>query len=476
MRTTSFNLLVMGCWMAVTATAADSRDWKPLFNQRDLAGWDTYLASPVEGKPPLGINRDPMGVFTVIEHDGAKVIRVSGEVYGALTSHGSFSNIHIRVEYKWGQKKWPPRAEPRHYRDSGILYWCVGPHGAGSGAWMRSVEYNVMEKGMGQWWGVAGTYVDIEGRKVTLEREPAVPYRGESKGEECILYVPGGPQFTTYEGITSMLDPEKAGEWNVAEVIAWGNAGIHLLNGEVVLVLMNPRYQQQGREYALTHGRIQLQSEAAELYYRKIEVREITAIPTNLLAHVPRSAPDEKGFVPMLGKTAQDGWAQCGPGHFELAGGVATGLGGMGLWWHTNRMFTNFVMRGEFLQEEALADSGIFLRFPAPGNDPWNAVRQGHEVEIGDPRPAKPEDATGSFYPFQAPASVPVKPPGQWNDYEITVIEHNYSFRLNDRLVNTWTDNAGRSIAGYIGLQNYNDGKVVRHRNLRVKDLPRPSP
>ena len=56
-----------------------------------------------------------------------------------------------------------------------------------------------------------------------------MPYRGESPGETCILWQPGGPQFTTGEGITSPLDPEKPNEWNVCEVIAWGNVAIHLL-------------------------------------------------------------------------------------------------------------------------------------------------------------------------------------------------------------------------------------------------------
>ena len=28
------------------------------------------------------------------------------------------------------------------------------------------------------------------------------------------------------------------------------------------------------------------------------------------------------------------------------------------------------------------------------------------------------------------------------------------------------------SAAGYLGLQNYNDGKTVRFRNLRIKELP----
>ena len=61
--------------------------------------------------------------------------------------------------------------------------------------------------------GPSPTYVDIEGRKVVLEKEPSVPYRVSA--QTCILLGPGGPQFTTGEGITSPLDPEKAGAWNV---------------------------------------------------------------------------------------------------------------------------------------------------------------------------------------------------------------------------------------------------------------------
>jgi hypothetical protein len=66
----------------------------------------------------------------------------------------------------------------------------------------------------------------------------------------------------------------------------------------------------------------------------------------------------------------------------------------------------------------------------------------------------------------------PVKPIGQWNDYEIVCVGHNYSVRLNGQLINTWTDRTQRSLSGYVGLQNYNDGKTVRHRNLRIKELP----
>lgn len=48
--------------------------------------------------------------------------------------------------------------------------------------------------------------------------------------------------------------------------------------------------------------------------------------------------------------------------------------------------------------------------------------------------------------------------------------------RINDEVVTTWSDAKERSAAGYIGLQNYNDNKTVRFRNLRIKDLPPGAP
>lgn len=57
---------------------------------------------------------------------------------------------------------------------------------------------------------------------------------------------PGAPRLTaSSDGVTSPLDPERSDDWNVCEVIAWGNVGLHLLNGKVVLALTNPRSWQE---------------------------------------------------------------------------------------------------------------------------------------------------------------------------------------------------------------------------------------
>src|SRR5688572_24733201 len=79
-------------------------EWKALFNGRDLAGWDKFIAS-ANGSDPIIPNRDPKNVFTVTNLNGETVIHVSGEIYGAITTQAEFENFHARLEFKWGQKR-----------------------------------------------------------------------------------------------------------------------------------------------------------------------------------------------------------------------------------------------------------------------------------------------------------------------------------------------------------------------------------
>jgi hypothetical protein len=182
---------------------------------------------------------------------------------------------------------------------------------------------------------------------------------------------------------------------------------------------------------------------------------------------------DASGFQPLFGRNTRDGWEQCGPGGFVLTNGVATSYGGMGLWWCSARTYTNFVLRGEWKMEAADSDTGVFVRFAHPGDDPWNAVRTGHELEIGDDPDGKdPAWRTGAVYPFSPPALVPTQPVGQWNSFEFAAIDQTYIVRINGEMVNVWTDPERRSASGYIGLQNYAQGKGAQFRNVRVRELP----
>jgi hypothetical protein len=178
--------------------------------------------------------------------------------------------------------------------------------------------------------------------------------------------------------------------------------------------------------------------------------------------------PDAEGFIPLLRDDHADAWKQAGPGGFNVENGVATSYGGMGLWWYQPLTFRNFTLSLEFRQNAISANSGVFVRFPDPGDDPWVAVRQGYEIQIMGNRPT--DKHTGAIYDFQAPESVPLKPAGEWNEMEITVIGQHYRVSLNGQPITTFTGD--RSERGHIGLQNHDNNSRVAFRNIRVKPLP----
>ena len=159
-------------------------EWRPLFNGQDLSNWDKFLATP-SGSAPLVANVDPKGVFTVTDQDGGNVIHVSGQGYGAITTQEQFTNFHFRVQFKWGVGRFGGRAHVG--RDTGILYCGIGAPNPRTG-WLTSVENNVMEKGVGQWWSVNGAIIDCEGEWITAENELYVPYKKEGKGEKNIVW------------------------------------------------------------------------------------------------------------------------------------------------------------------------------------------------------------------------------------------------------------------------------------------------
>jgi hypothetical protein len=49
------------------------------------------------------------------------------------------------------------------------------------------------------------------------------------------------------------------------------------------MILTGLRQRVDGRETPLTKGKLQLQSEAAEVYYRNIQIRPIDRIPNEIL-------------------------------------------------------------------------------------------------------------------------------------------------------------------------------------------------
>jgi hypothetical protein len=60
---------------------------------------------------------------------------------------------------------------------------------------------------------------------------------------------------------------------------------VHLVNGKVVMALRNSRYRHRDGDATtvrLDSGKLQIQSEAAEVFYRDLEIQRIEAMPAEL--------------------------------------------------------------------------------------------------------------------------------------------------------------------------------------------------
>jgi hypothetical protein len=262
---------------------AKSDEWVTLLDT-NLTQWESYLSyahkpdyngkipTDAAGKPipPIGYNKDDTHVFSVLNEPGGPVLRISGEIYGCLFTRKSYENYHLVLEMKWGEKKYDPRKNK--LRDSGILYHSIGEAGVEYfRSWMLSQEFQVMEGHMGDFWCQANSAIDIrsfpsEGimNRVADEKQPFAPFKG------------GGDYYC----IRSANHESPAGEWTRLELICFEGKSLHLVNGHVVMVLKDSRYRKpDGQEVAMRQGKIQLQSEAAEVFYRNIRIKPLTAMP-----------------------------------------------------------------------------------------------------------------------------------------------------------------------------------------------------
>jgi choline dehydrogenase-like flavoprotein len=184
----------------------------------------------------------------------------------------------------------------------------------------------------------------------------------------------------------------------------------------------------------------------------------------------------EPGFTP-IGTGGVAGWKMAGSGGFiELGGNIIESFGGIGLLWFTGKQFTNFILRVDWRASTPTDNSGVFIRFPDPGNDWTIPVNQGYEIQIDNTgfNPDTntfndPLHNTGAIYTLAPSTAAPTA--GQWHTYEIEANGATITVRLDGQQVSQLI-NANRSPKGFIGLQNHDGGSLVQFTRLRIKELP----
>ncbi|MEO7768198.1 MAG: DUF1080 domain-containing protein [Ferruginibacter sp.] len=223
------NLLVF--FLLLTGSCAIAQPVKksmtPLFNGKNLDGWYSFLKTK-------GKNNDLENVFQV--ENG--LLHISGKEFGYICTEKEYADFHLVVEFKWGIRKYPPRDADTTKRDNGICYYV--PMDAKDSVWPKSIECQIQEGDVGDIWLIDHTTIISGGVR-------SVP--------------------DSFHRIVKKKDGERpTGEWNTVEVIAKKGKIIYLVNGIEV---------NQGDDPSVNKGKILIQSEGAEIYYRKIEITEL---------------------------------------------------------------------------------------------------------------------------------------------------------------------------------------------------------
>jgi hypothetical protein len=228
-----------------------------------------------------------------------------------------------------------------------------------------------------------------------------------------------------------------------------------------------------------------------------------TALAQRLGDHfvVPPSQADP-GFTLLFDGMSPSSWQMStitnqpgrdNPGRFHVVdGGLESAPGtDLGLF-YTKVPFDNYILKLEWLTWRQDDNSGILLRFPDVNSKGYNntafvAVDFGFEVQIdalgrGDPPPGQNVDpkfrTTGAIYNIGSQTldeSVVANGPGQWNEFEIRVKDHQFTVFLNGQQKTGFVNadvNRGQPTADFrfIGLQTHT-GHVL-FRKIQIKANP----
>jgi choline dehydrogenase-like flavoprotein len=172
------------------------------------------------------------------------------------------------------------------------------------------------------------------------------------------------------------------------------------------------------------------------------------------------------------------------PGTFLVVDRSLESLPGndLGMFWNIDPTPTDFILKLEWLRWRDDDNSGVFLRFPDPNSKGFNntayvAINFGFEVQIdqlgqGNP-PGLDIHKTAAIYDFAAPQNPNVKPPGQWNEFEIHAQGQTYTVFLNGakttEFVNPDPVRGSTAAPCFIGLQAHT-GRVA-FRKIQIKAL-----
>ena len=244
------------------AKAAEPAGWRPLFDGRSLEGWSFYQ----EGLGDRDL-RNAVRIESGVLHFLGPRFTDANAPPGHIATLSEWGNYHLRLDYRWGERRWPPRRLQR--RNSGVLYH-MGPER--DRLFPDCVEFQVQEGDVGD--AVVVNSLALQGP--LLGGTPLWPNWIEafpSTYQEPVRAGPYARQWHRQSGNFERLDG-----WNTLDLIAFDDQAAHLVNGRIVNTLFKMRKRDAaGALVPMTRGRIALELEWAEISFRNVMIRSLDA-------------------------------------------------------------------------------------------------------------------------------------------------------------------------------------------------------
>ena len=225
-------------------------EYTSLFNGRDLEGWYTVVAD--QGRVA------EQNYFTI--EDGAirtyaSQVDGSRQPFAGLVTEKIYGSFHLKLEYRWGQKVFAPR--DKMVRDAGIMYHIFGDEVI----WPDCLELQIQEGDTGDIWAV-NVKATAPVQNVIRNYSP--------KGKAVTRGGKGQPRFARFHRSYCWEVPG----WNSVEIIVRGSHSVFKVNGHVVNEITDAVVEKDGELVPLIEGRILLQAEGAEIFYRNVVIKE----------------------------------------------------------------------------------------------------------------------------------------------------------------------------------------------------------
>ena len=255
------------------AEPTETPDWTRLFNGTNLHGWYIVVGNAKSDDPKRFVQIED-GMIHMYKDAPAE----SPQPAGYIVTEKEYSNYRLRLEYKWGVKKFAPRIKAP--RDAGILYHVTGK----DGVWPRSVECQIQENDVGDIWTVntrVEASVDPKTTNITMIIRTNAAGALQTNRSAAVFLAPeqGGVPFV--EGVAGNIrriirNPMNEHDgWNTVEVLVHGDEATYIVNGKVNNRAAKIQQMINGEYVPLKKGKIALQFEFAEVYYRNVEIEEI---------------------------------------------------------------------------------------------------------------------------------------------------------------------------------------------------------